>query len=125
MSQKLQPKAHNGISVSCTRTGIPCTPAFAITDYKSQGENFIQIVAELRGRRSLPDGMPGKCDFMTLYVVLSRCTTFEGLSFMSKIRETDFLNNAVSETMKKGVERLEELHQRTEASFLHSHANWE
>ena len=48
-------------------------------------------------------------------------TTFEGLSFLSKIRETDFLGNFVSETIKRRVERLEELHRRSTESFFETH----
>jgi len=124
-TRKLDLKNHVRISVFCSRTGVPCTPAFAITDYKSQGHDFNEIVAEIRGRQSFPDGTPKKCDFMTLYVVLSRCTTFEGLSFMSRIRETDFLGNSVSETIKRGVERLEKLHLETTERFFETHMDWE
>jgi len=124
-TRKLDLKNHHRISVPCSRTGIPCTAAFAITDYKSQGHDFNEIVAEIRGRQTLPDGTPKKCDFMTLYVVLSRCTSFEGLSFMSRIRETDFLGNSVSETIKRGVERLEKLHLETTEKFFETHMDWD
>ena len=38
---------------------------------------------------------------------------------------TDVLGNFVSETIKRGVERLEQLHRRTTESFFETHMDWD
>ncbi|KAH0538928.1 hypothetical protein FGG08_004519 [Glutinoglossum americanum] len=58
-----------------TRKGLPCTAAFACTDYKVQGRTLERVALELRGTRTTNiDGqaVPSQCDPSSLYVQLSR-----------------------------------------------------
>ncbi|KAF1949973.1 hypothetical protein CC80DRAFT_510158 [Byssothecium circinans] len=48
-----------------TRRGLPCTAAFACTDYKVQGRTLDRVVLELRGVRTMNiEGklVPNRCD---------------------------------------------------------------
>src|SRR5216117_1403100 len=73
------------LSEKCRRTGLPCTPAFVVTDYKSQGRSFTDLLLELRGKFTTTTG-PSKCDFMSLYVQLSRATRWEGIRLYNELR---------------------------------------
>ncbi|KAM4064303.1 PIF1-like helicase [Hirsutella rhossiliensis] len=46
------------------------------------GKTFVEVLLELRGNR-LTNGEPSKCDFTSLYVQLSRCTTLHGIKLLS------------------------------------------
>ncbi|KAF4469092.1 arrestin domain-containing [Fusarium albosuccineum] len=55
-----------------SRRGLPCTAAFACTDYKIQGETLLEIALELRGtgtKLNATTGQlePGKCDPYSLH----------------------------------------------------------
>ena len=52
------------------RTGPLCTPAFAMTDQKSQGKQFSNVLVNLKGVHS--SGTATRPSFMSLYVQLSR-----------------------------------------------------
>ncbi|RKK84509.1 hypothetical protein BFJ68_g17351, partial [Fusarium oxysporum] len=70
-----------------TRKGLPCTPAFACTDYKVQGRTLRRVALELRGTRTTNiDGkmVPSQCDPYSLYVQLSRCPSLDGIMLVSK-----------------------------------------
>ncbi|PVH90494.1 hypothetical protein DM02DRAFT_507059, partial [Periconia macrospinosa] len=77
-----------------TRRGLPCTAAFACTDYKVQGRTLAQVVLELQGTRTTNIGgraVPSQCDPYSLYVQLSRCRSLDGIMLLSKVRERDFV----------------------------------
>ena len=99
-----------------TRRGLPCTAAFACTDYKVQGRTFDKIALELRGTRMMNvDGemVPSQCDPYSLYVQLSRCGWLKGITLVSKARERDFVGNKVPQNMIAVEERLELLSNAT------------
>jgi hypothetical protein len=99
-----------------TRRGLPCTAAFACTDYKVQGGTFDKIALELRGTRMMNvDGemVPSQCDPYSLYVQLSRCGWLKGITLVSKARERDFVGNKVPQNMIAAEERLELLSNAT------------
>lgn len=69
--QRKRPWRQTGVS----RRGLPCTAAFACTDYKVQGRTLEQVALELRGTRTTNfDGqaVASQCDPYSLYVQLSR-----------------------------------------------------
>ena len=99
-----------------TRKGLPCTAAFACTDYKVQGRTLERVALELRGTRTLQvcgQVVPGQCDPYSLYVQLSRCTSLQGIMLLSKVRERDIIGNKVPENMIAAEKRLEELSTNT------------
>lgn len=101
------------------RRGLPCTPAFACTDYKVQGRTLSRAAVELRGTRmirSAGETTASPCDPYSLYVQLSRCRTLADLTLVSEVRPEDFLNNPVPEEMLRGEERLERLSEATIAA---------
>ncbi|KAH6874300.1 hypothetical protein B0T10DRAFT_415538, partial [Thelonectria olida] len=95
VSQTLDPSNRNFrfLSAKCIRRGLPVVPAFVLTDYKAQSKTFAEVLLELRGNRII-NGEPSKCDFTSLYVQLSRCTTLKGIKLLSPVRERscDFHN---------------------------------
>lgn len=101
-----------------SRRGLPCTAAFACTDYKIQGETLLEIALELRGtgtKLNATTGQvePGKCDPYSLYVQLSRCTSLDGIMLLSKARVQDIVGNKIPQEMFDGEARLEQLCEQT------------
>ncbi|KJZ67910.1 hypothetical protein HIM_12701 [Hirsutella minnesotensis 3608] len=99
-----------------TRKGLPCTAAFACTDYKVQGGTFERVALELRGTRTaIVNGraVASQCDPYSLYVQLSRCRTLDGIMLVSKVRERDLVGNRVPVEMTAAQARLEVLSERT------------
>lgn len=103
-------------SIGCKRRGLPCTAAFACTDYKVQGRTLERVALELRGTRTATtngQAVPGACDPCSLYVQLSRCPTLDGIMLVSKVRERDFVGNTAPESMVTAQHRLQELSEKT------------
>jgi hypothetical protein len=99
-----------------TRRGLPCTPAFACTDYKVQGRILSQVALELRGTRTMRingEMVASQCDPYSLYVQLSRCTSLDGIMLVSKARETDVIGNKIPADMAAAEARLELLSEET------------
>lgn len=84
------------------RTALPCTPAFAITDYKSQSQSFDKICADIDSRSS----------FSSMYVDLSRGRRLEGVSLLRPISETVW-NRKPPSNIRVGMAKLEELSKKT------------
>jgi hypothetical protein len=76
------------------RTGPPCTPAFAMTDQKSQGKQFSDVLVNLKGIHS--SGTATRPSFMSLYVQLSRAESWDGLHLFRKPARGDFRPDGVS-----------------------------
>ncbi|XP_044720063.1 PIF1 protein [Hirsutella rhossiliensis] len=99
-----------------SRKGLPCTAAFACTDYKVQGRTLERVALELRGTRtSNIDGraVSSQCDPYSLYVQLSRCPTLDGIMLVSKVRDRDLVGNRVPEEMTAAQARPGELSDKT------------
>jgi hypothetical protein len=71
------------------RTGSPCTPAFAMTDQKSQGKQFFGVLLNLKGIHGSNAAM--RQNFMSLYVQLSRAERWEGPYFVREPAQGDFI----------------------------------
>jgi len=67
-----------GSPIMCTRTGLPCIPAFAITGHKAQGSSFSQTLVDLlhspyerkSSSRTLSESSITSSRFASLYVQL-------------------------------------------------------
>ncbi|KJZ68959.1 hypothetical protein HIM_11656 [Hirsutella minnesotensis 3608] len=70
--------------------------------------HFKFFALELRGNR-VANGEPSKCDFTSLYVQLSRCTTLQGIKLLSPVRHQDFIGNSLDQAMAGGMQRLKYL----------------
>ena len=97
-----EPVTRQGRASYTWRTGLPCTPSFAITDYKSQSQSFDKACLDIDSSSS----------FSSLYVSLSRCRTLEGVSLLRPITQAVW-SKEPSSSIKDGMVRLEELSRRT------------
>jgi len=100
---------HVGFDRVTHRTGPLCTPAFAMTDRKSQGKQFPQASLNLKGVYG--SGTVTKPTFMSLYVHLSRAERWEGLYLFRKPARGDFMEpmNELDRDMRDMVLKLETL----------------
>ncbi|KAK8120463.1 hypothetical protein PG999_004583 [Apiospora kogelbergensis] len=86
------------------QTGPLCTPAFAVTDQKSQGKQFSQVLLNLKGVHA-SSGTTTRPSFMSLYVQLSRAERWDGLYLFRKPARSDFIEprNVLDEDMWQAV----------------------
>jgi hypothetical protein len=108
------------------RTGPQCTPAFAMTDQKSQGKQFSDVLVNLKGIHS--SGTGTRPSFMSLYVQLSRAERWEGLHLFRKPARGDFIEpkNVLAEDMRDAILKLERRGEETRRRFEqdHRHEEW-
>ncbi len=84
------------------RRGLPCTAAFACTDYKMHGRALERVALELRGTRTLQvcgQAVLSQCDTYSLYVQLSRSSSLQGIILLSQVWGKDLIGNTVPENM--------------------------
>jgi hypothetical protein len=109
------------------RTGPLCTPAFAMTDQKSQRKQFEEVLLNLKGA-SCRTGKTTRPSFMSLYVQLSRATSWDGLYLFQEPERADFIEpkNVLDGDMREAVERLERRGEETRERFRreHGHKSW-
>jgi hypothetical protein len=119
-SESISMKKKDGVGndkfPACKRIGIPCTPAFAITDYKSQGKSLEQVVLGLYGRYR-----GDKCSFNSLYVQLSRCKTLNGVRLLRQLKQAEFLSIKPSKGMENAMGYLQERSAATIRNWETSH----
>ncbi|KAK0710680.1 hypothetical protein B0H67DRAFT_554777 [Lasiosphaeris hirsuta] len=103
------------------RTGPLCTPAFTMTDQKSQGKQFSQVLLNLKGVYG--SSAATKPSFMSLYVQLSRAERWEGLYLFRKSARADFIEpkNMLDRDMRNAVLRLERIGEETRRRFERDH----
>jgi ATP-dependent exoDNAse (exonuclease V) alpha subunit len=89
---KIRLKNRQKSSVTIRRVQFPLVPAYAVTDYKSQGET---LQAGLLDIRKPPTG--NWASFFALYVLLSRVATLDGLFLIYDFDESVFKTRAPSE----------------------------
>jgi hypothetical protein len=108
------------------RTGPLCTPAFAMTDQKSQGKQFADVLVNLQGVHS--SGTVTRPSFMSLYVQLSRAERWEGLHLFRKPARSDFIEppNVLDKDMRAAISKLERRGEETRRRFEqdHRHETW-
>ena len=99
---------------------FPFRMSWAVTIHKSQGKTFDNVEIDI-GRGTFAAGQ--------LYVALSRCTSFEGLSLTRAVslrsvmvdeRINDFLCNYCEDTAMPPVRKMQVLHQ----AVLNKHTLW-
>ncbi|RXG41776.1 hypothetical protein VDGE_30528 [Verticillium dahliae] len=103
------------------RTGPQCTPAFAMTDQKSQGKQFPEVLVNLKGGHG--SGMMTRLSFMSLYVQLSRAERWEGLYLFREPARADFIEPKIvlDSGMRAAVLKLERLGNETRQRFERDH----
>jgi hypothetical protein len=105
------------------RTGPLCTPAFAMTDQKSQGKQFSDVLVNLKG--VLGGGAATRPSFMSLYVQLSRAQSWDGLHLFRKPARGDFIEpkNVLDKDMGDAILKLERRGEDTRRRFEQDHRN--
>ncbi|EAQ90120.1 predicted protein [Chaetomium globosum CBS 148.51] len=108
------------------QTGPLCTPAFAMTDQKSQGKQFSNVLVNLKGVHS--SGTATRPSFMSLYVQLSRAQSWDGLHLFRKPARSDFIEpkNVLDKDMRDAILKLERQGEETRRRFEqdHRHEPW-
>jgi hypothetical protein len=105
------------------RTGPLCTPAFAMTDQKSQGKQFSDVLVNLKGVRG--GGTATRPSFMSLYVQLSRAESWDGLHLFRTPARGDFIEpkNVLDKDMRDAILKLERRGEETRRRFEQDHRN--
>ena len=103
------------------RTGPLCTPAFAMTDQKSQGKQFSEVLLNLKGVHG--GSRATRPSFMSLYVQLSRAETWNGLYLFREPARGDFIEpkNVLDGSMRDAALKLERLGDETRRRFEQEH----
>jgi len=88
-----------------------------MTDQKSQGKQFSQVLLNLKGVYG--SNAATKPSFMSLYVQLSRAERWEGLYIFRKPARADFIEpkNMLDRDMRNAVLRLEKIGEETRRRF--------
>ncbi|KAI0039797.1 hypothetical protein FA95DRAFT_1456442, partial [Auriscalpium vulgare] len=94
-------RSHNK-SFSVTREQLPLLPAYAFTDYKSQGRSLDNVIVDVRGCRSS----------QSLYVMLSRVRTLRGLAILQYFAP-EKITKRLPHDLVDELRRLEALAERT------------
>ncbi|KAF6803975.1 DNA repair and recombination protein [Colletotrichum musicola] len=86
------------------RTGLPCTPGFALTDYKAQGRTISKTLLGLYGRKpTRTTGEPGKCE--------------------TPLNVAHFMEARMPDELVRGIQRLRGLSKETVARLEQGETN--
>ncbi|KAI9103966.1 hypothetical protein DFS34DRAFT_642024 [Phlyctochytrium arcticum] len=96
----------------CSRKGLACTPGFAVPDYKSQGKTLSNVMVGLYGKQE-SSGTASACPFVSMYVQLSRATSFTNLCLLRLVNVRDFVQAKPPPEMIATVSRLDALSRLT------------
>lgn len=96
----------SGGTFPISRLQLPLLPAYAFTDYKSQGRTLECAIVDLTDANSL----------QSIYVMLSRVKSLSGLLILRWFKPTKMYQRLQQE-FRDEFERLARLHQHTEVAF--------
>jgi ATP-dependent DNA helicase PIF1 len=99
-------ETREGAKFNISRTQLPLWPAYAFTDYKSQGRSLTRAVVDLSGCGSL----------QSVYVMLSRVKSLDGLGILRWF-SPNRLEGRLSQDFRNEFSRLEQLDRDTEREF--------
>ena len=103
-----------GFKLGVTRYGLPCTPGFAMTDFKAQGRSMGKVNAGLYGRRRKRDGSGlERCEAISTYVQLSRARRLEDMALMQPLNADHFKQARMPKYLVAGIERLQRQGEKT------------
>ncbi|KAF8215295.1 hypothetical protein K438DRAFT_1561929 [Mycena galopus ATCC 62051] len=112
VSSSFKYEPQSGSVYKIARTQLPLVPAYAFTDYKSQGRSLERVIVDLNGARSL----------QSLYVMISRATSLNSMSVLRNFTPRT-LHTRLGEDFRREFERLEELDALTKAAYGRSLAD--
>ncbi|KAL0932537.1 DNA repair and recombination protein [Colletotrichum truncatum] len=106
------------VKLALVRTGLPCTPGFALTDFKAQGQTLEKTLLGLYGRTvGKNTGELERCDAVSMYVQLSRVRRFEDIALIQPLNVKQFLEARMPEELVEGTKRLRILAEATVRAF--------
>ncbi|KAJ7279722.1 P-loop containing nucleoside triphosphate hydrolase protein [Mycena rebaudengoi] len=98
---------NDGLKFNISRLQLPLLPAYAYTDFKSQGRSLDLVIVDLEGARSLQG----------LYVMLSRATTLKMLAVLRNFGPRT-MSSRLAEEFRDEFRRLERLDAETTKSWM-------
>lgn len=107
---KFSIKDNNGITTKITRRQYPITPAFAFTDFKSQGQTIERVIIDLA---KPPNGALSP---FNAYVALSRSRGRENIRLLRDFDNALFTNHP-SEDLRLEDQRLSDLNTKTKLQY--------
>jgi hypothetical protein len=108
-----------GRQVQVKREGLQCISGFAMTAHKAQGKTFDKILVDLKRPTGRIGGGESAVPFESLYVQLSRATSWEGIHVKQCLTENEFLQAKINQKWKKEIEKFEVLAAATAKRFQH------
>ena len=96
-----------GKNVSVSRLQLPLLPAYAYTDYKSQGRSLDSAIVDPASASTLQG----------VYVMLSRLRALDGLVILRPFNSAK-LEQRLSQELRKELKRLDELDATTRTNFV-------
>lgn len=103
---KVEYKISTDKKLTISRYQMPLLPAYAYTDYKSQGRSLDTAIVYLAGARSV----------QSLYVMLSRVKTLDGLAVLRWFPPSK-IGKELSHALRDELQRLDSLAQKTMDRF--------
>lgn len=104
------------------RSGLPCTPGLALTDFKAQGRTLGKVLLGLYGR--VPGhsaAEPERCDTISMYMQLSRVRRFEDIALIQPLNTLHFMEARMPDELIQGIQRLKGLATKTTEDFEATH----
>ena len=95
--------------ISIRRWQLQCCAEFAITDYRSQGRTFSDIILDIESPTKIAGGHHA---YPAVYVALSRCWSLQGLSFLRAFLQAALFIKP-NAALKDEMSRLEQLDRNT------------
>jgi hypothetical protein len=90
------------------RRQLPISPAYSITNYKSQGRTFDRIIVDFEADRV----GTGQADYAAITVPLSRVRTLDGISLAVPVRDSVFLQKPDAHLAAE-IKRLNDIEEDT------------
>jgi hypothetical protein len=102
-------------SYSIRRKQVPTCAAFSLTDYKVQGQTFIEAILDLKNDTGTRERDSHR-KFCSRNVQLSRLTSFAGLHLLQRLDMSD-ISGGPHKLLLAEMSRLEDLEKQTLASW--------
>ncbi|KZV60254.1 hypothetical protein PENSPDRAFT_594287 [Peniophora sp. CONT] len=95
-------------SFNISREQLPLLPAYAYTDYKSQGRSLENVIVDIASCK----------DLQSLYVMLSRVKSLKGLALLRRCPYPKFASMTLRHDARDELHRIEQLHSVTMTAYM-------
>lgn len=103
----LRSRGRKSSSFNISREQLPLLPAYAYTDYKSQGRSLENVIVDIASCH----------DLQSLYVMLSRVKSLGGLALLRRCPYPKFASMSLRHDARAELQRIEAMHDVTLASY--------